>query len=325
MPMAVSGGAVDLRARAGGALAAGGLPFDESRARAYLEGRFATTSDKATALRTQLSPLMQSDDEVLRSFLEAITAMTAFADSVVESAYALLRAPDKHRAGVSRALAAYVVGSSIFDHATDDDPALLSEIGEDLNEESLREVMSGSGTSFGPHARTALARAFWKLVKDFAQEAEALAEARPNATLMVRKQLVTALVGAYRGARGGGRNSRLDVWASPLYVAYILLRLAGDAGTAIDPSLEDQVERTGELFRHVDDITDIEDDWAGGSRNELLDAVRHSDDRVLPWERLLASDALDAHLMRTRELTATVAQMPCADAVGAWLYYWLYS
>lgn len=317
--------AAHLRSRTRQAIAMGGLPFEESRAHAYLEERFATVSGRATVLCNRFASLSRQDDRVLTSFIEAIPAMTAFADSVVESAYALIGVRETHRAIASRALAAYVIGSSIFDHAADDDHALLSEIALDLTEESLREAVAGANVSFGQHARTPLARAFWSLVRDFAQEADALADARPGTTRLVRERLASVLVGAYRGARGGGQNSRLDVWASPLYVAYILLRLAGDARGPVDPSLEELAEQTGELLRRVDDITDIEDDWASGSRNELLDGMRGSDDPELPWERLLGADELKAHLNRTSELTALVAQMPCADAIGAWLYYWLHS
>src|SRR5713226_6013996 len=152
--MALSGYAADLRARTRDALAMCGLTFDESRAQAYLEARFATVSGYSTALRNRFTALTGHDDEVLWSFVEAIPAMSAFADSVVEGAYALLRLPATHRAAASRALAAYVIGSSIFDHATDDDRALLNEIGQDLTEHLLREVIVEGRASFGTHART---------------------------------------------------------------------------------------------------------------------------------------------------------------------------
>lgn len=323
--MGLSAHAVNLRSRTREALAAGGLPFQESHAQAYLEQRFARTAGNAAEINDRLSALVTQDDHEIRTLLEAVPAMVAFADSVMESAYLLLHGVGANRAKASRALAAYVIGSAIFDHASDDDADLLREIGDDLTETSLRGVVAGEVIRFGVRARTPLARAFWLLVNDFAKHTEELARARSGTVSAVREQLAAVLVGAYRGTLESGRNTRLDVWASPLYVAYLLLRLAGDARSAINPVLEQQVERTSDLLRHIDDVTDIEDDWSSGSRNELLDVVRIGEDRELPWGRLLAEGAVDAHVGRTRLLAASVAEMPCAPAIGAWLYYWLYS
>ena len=333
--MAVAAGAVHsapwsgpagaaLRAQARDALAAGGLQVDEARAQEYLRASFAAAASDARDLARRLRRLGGGGD-VFRSFVDAVPTMTAFASSVTDAAYELTGASRETQPDARRALALYVLASAIFDRACDEDANLMRELGDGLSDASLQAALERGTMLARERARLPLVRSFWVLVDDFVQIVDSMASRAHQGAHGSRAQLVRTILDAYRAAMGASHLSAADVWASPLYVAYLLTAVGSGSVSAPEPELEDLVRSTGELFMLVDDVADISEDWTNEARNSLLDLIRRSVGHRHPSPADLTEPVTSAHMDRIRELARAIATAPCASGVSAWLHYWLCS
>ncbi len=319
-----------LRARAREALEQAGVGFDEAEYSRYLRQRFALARPLAHTVGTRLAVFGTPTTTEERSLVDAIETMTAFASSVVDCAYAVASRSTTHRDEARRALAEYVIASAIFDHACDEDPALLRVVETRLDEEQLKHAVQVGQIAI-PEDAPLLARYFFGLVHDFLQRVTTLAVSRGRSNPgPLRAHVTEVLLGAYRSqlasVQADGGPTRTEVWQTPLLVAYALMQVSGDAADTTDDKLADLARAVGEVLALVDDVADIEEDWNSSSRNRLLDPIRGRRDATPSLlSEVLGGERTEPYFSQLRERARSFAREPWAREVSAWLYYWLYS
>ncbi len=324
-----------LRQRARRAIQRGGLPFDEPRYTAYLKDRFAVAAPYAAHLRARLEAAAPPADAIDFSLLDGIEVMASFACTVADIAYQLAAERPDHREDVRRGVTAYVVASAIFDHACDEDRGLQALLGGQLTEQRLRLLLTaGQPTEQVAVAGPALLRYFWLLATDLVAVAVRLAGHRNDAeTAILRERFAGALVDSYRAelatvsAASSPDGRGPNIWASPLLVAYALIQLARDAPPTVDPGLEAVAKTVGTLFSLVDDVVDVEEDWASASHNRLLAraGLRRADGGELAWQDILAADVTEPYMDEIAAVVESCRGTAWEQDLAAWLYHWLYA
>jgi hypothetical protein len=323
-----------LRERARAALQLGGLPFDEKAHSAYLELRFGVAKQYATNLQQRLEATARPESDVERSIVASVPTMAAFAFTIADCAYQIASIRSRHREDVRAALAAYVIGSAIFDYACDEDHQLLLLFGDELSAGRLRGILETEPSDVEKVADgPPLLRYFWLLFADFVASFNRLGAPRPPIVIRsLRQQVVQGLIESYQAEIASITSSSADrretTWSSPLLMAYLLMQLSSDASAQINRQLENAVRQVGRLLALVDDVTDIEDDWTSNSRNELLIGLRahpKNGDRISHWEAVLSDECSEPHMVQITALAAACAESPWAKDLTAWLYYWLYA
>jgi hypothetical protein len=316
-----------LRHRVWSALETAGLEVDPTRFERLLRGYRLRAEPLATELIDLLEARARPEDDTDFSLLVAVETMTAFACVAADYAYRNAAA-ETYVHEVERGVAVFVVATAIFDRVCDREPHLLPAVEEHVSRRWVRAALRGDA----PGDPLVGAEGAVRLAYLGALLGEAAALWRRLAWLTdrgpLRADVTDWLTAAYRAERASLRSRDVEtIWATPFWVALALVALTPDAvpGFRVEAFLP-QTRRIGRLLALIDDVADLEDDWASGSSNQYLEraGVTHRErGGDLPWDVLLADDVCRPYLAEIVTLLRSVSSGIDRDTLAACVLYWL--
>jgi hypothetical protein len=263
--------------------------------------------------------------------------MSAFACSATDALYRLLARRTDFRDEARLGFSLFVVSTAAFDHICDADIGLVPTLTSRITETRLTAALHADPAPvFAAPDDVPLVSSVTVLLDDQVGIWRRLTRGRSDSGMeMLAEQFVTALTAMLRDELqsasidvSDGLVGRRAVWQEPLWLACLLIAASEDADSTIQlESLRERTHRVGRLLSLVDDAVDIDQDWRGGGRNQLLaravNGTRDVGDAAPPWDAILSDAILPPY---TEEITMLVAELMdpiYQEDLAGWLFSWV--
>jgi hypothetical protein len=272
--------------------------------------------------------LPESEDE--HSLLAAVDVMATFGCALADHAYRVGATSTAHRDAVRWSVSAYVIGSAIVDHICDHAQRLLPLLNERLSASALAGVLGG-GDDPPPLAADGDPALLLYLDELFARavrlcrslviaprdDADTQWQAfLADVTSAYRAELATAAPGAVRQVE--------TIWATPFWLALALVAAGPEARAEVDfDAIRAEARSFARLLALIDDIVDVEQDWASGAGNQLLERAARRPAEIAPWPALADAAVYGPYMDEITRGARTLSAGVDRDSLAAWLYYWL--
>jgi hypothetical protein len=334
--------AVELRLRLLGALESAGFVFDPDTHVRYLRGCRAVAEPFAAEIIELLEARGYPQTDTEYSLFAAVDTMSAFACAATDHLYRQAAAGTAYRDHVRRGLSVFVVGSAILDQICDHEPALLEVVRQRVSARWIRAALDGRapGDPLAGSGQGGLPAYLGALLAEAARIWARLAALDHGPRVRPLRRIWSEGLGAACRAElrstatleweaGCLTQDAALIWSMPFWMALRLIAMTPDAwpGIALD-ALSATAVATGRLLSLLDDVADLEDDWASGSRNQYLHlagipAAGRRRPGEIPWDALLAEEVSATYLGEVTRLLAAVSGSGDHQRLAAWLYYWL--